>query len=40
MTDDHQGKHAFKRALRVRLLLITGALAVVVIAVIVFSLLA
>jgi hypothetical protein len=38
MTDDHQGKHAFKRAPRVRLLLVTGVLAVVVIAVIVFFL--
>jgi hypothetical protein len=38
MTSDHQGKHAFKRAPRVRLLIITGALAVLVIAVIVFFL--
>jgi hypothetical protein len=38
MTSDHQGKHVFKRAPRLRLLIITGALAVVVIAVIAFLL--
>jgi hypothetical protein len=35
MTGDHHGKHTFKRAARVRLLIITSALAVVVIAVVV-----
>jgi hypothetical protein len=38
MTSEHRGKHTFKRAPRVRLLIITGALAVVVIAVIVIFL--
>jgi hypothetical protein len=38
MASDYRGKHAFKRAPRVRLLIITGALAVVVIAVIVLFL--